>query len=89
MVMPTPTSASTVANPIFGNIDSQLARTGQSAHWPARAEDGRQTAPYFPEFEPDIFLVEPQPQPQPRHGTPSAWIILCTVGSITSHWVAA
>jgi hypothetical protein len=51
----------------------------------------RQTAPYSPEFEPDIALVEPQPQPQPqpRHGTPSAWMILCTVGSITSHWVAA
>jgi hypothetical protein len=35
---------------------------------------GRQTAPYSPEFEPDIVLVEPQP----RHRTPLAWMILCT-----------
>jgi hypothetical protein len=40
---------------------------------------------YSPEFESDIVLIEPQP----RHRTPSAWIILCTLGgSITLHWVA-
>ena len=42
----------------------------------------RQTAPYSPELEPDIVLIEPQP----RHRTPSAWMILCTRGgSITLH----
>ena len=38
-------------------------------------EDGRQTAPYSPEFEPDIVLNEPQP----RHRTPSAWMIFLTI----------
>lgn len=47
--------------------------------------DCRQTRPYSPEFEPDIVLIEPQP----RHRTPSAWMILCTLGgSITLHCVA-
>ena len=46
----------------------------------------RQTAPYSPEFEPDIVLIEPQP----RHYTPSAWMMLCTLGgSITLYSVAA
>jgi hypothetical protein len=46
----------------------------------------RQTAPYSPELEPDIVLIEPQP----RHRTPSAWMILCTLGgSIALHSMAA
>jgi hypothetical protein len=45
-----------------------------------------QTPPYSPEFEPDIVLIEPQP----RHYTPSAWMMLCTLGgSITLYSVAA
>jgi hypothetical protein len=37
-----------------------------------------------PELEPDIVLTEP------RHRTPPAWMILCTLGgSITLHSVAA
>jgi hypothetical protein len=36
--------------------------------------DGRLTAPYSLELEPDIVLTEPQP----RHRTPPAWIRFCT-----------
>jgi hypothetical protein len=36
----------------------------------------RQTAPYSPELEPDIVLIEPQP----RHRTPSAWMIFLRTG---------
>jgi hypothetical protein len=38
--------------------------------------DSRQTAPYSPELEPDIVLIELQP----RHSTPSARMIFCTLG---------
>jgi len=37
---------------------------------------GRLIAPYSTELEPDIVLTEPQP----RHRTPPAWMILCTLG---------
>jgi hypothetical protein len=43
---------------------------------PEQVPVGRQTAPYSPEPELDIVLIEPQP----RHRTPRAWMILCTLG---------
>jgi hypothetical protein len=75
---------------------SPLAPTGQLTRGALNRGLGRsgwfrQTAPYSLEFEPDVLI-----EPQPRHRTPSAWMIRCTrwqhsiaIGSsITLHWVA-
>ena len=60
----------------------QRKNPGSRHFFPSR----RQTAPYFPELEPDIVLIEPQP----RHRTPSTWMMLYSLSSsITLHSVAA
>jgi hypothetical protein len=59
-----------------GTVDSHALASVPGHPW-LRLTDGlhggRQTAPYSPEFEPDIVLTEPQP----RHRMPPEWTRLC------------